>query len=65
MNGRKLHLEYAKSKGIDAVSFIDRKTDNCCEILTYRDTNGERGIFTYNAQGMIYWIIRNCKVELK
>ena len=65
MNGRRLHLEYAKSKGHDAQSFVKRETDWDGEVLEYRDSNGALKTFRYSGQDMVHWIIRHCKVELK
>lgn len=65
MNGRRLHLEYAKSKGEDAVSFINRRSDYYCEILVYQDSKHAIKEFSYNPQDMIHWIIKSCKTVLK
>jgi len=59
MNGKKLHREFAISRGLDCVSFV-KIEDDYYDIfhMYYKDSNGAEKKFTFVYKEMVHWLIQ-------
>lgn len=60
MNGRKLHREYAQSKGKEAKEFVEVVSEFYSnDTLITKDNNGNLERTTIDYREFVHWIIKN------
>ena len=58
MNGKRLHREFAISKGLDCVSFVKIEEDYYDIFdMYYKDSKGYEKKFTFVYKELVYWLI--------
>lgn len=66
-NGRQLYRKYAKSKGNEAVSFVEIEQEGYGypDTLITKDSNGKLERTSLDYHDFTNWIINKCNVEVK